>query len=206
MNTQPSPQINFLEIVDNYVVYAIGPNVYQIEVTAQDLEEAFGVESRDWESPIGKHYGDQCAAISSLEDVHQSDYLQLIAGLSYKAEDITDSYESPIERYKAQQAQLAQIEEKETLLRQQLKELEELRYQIVCQEISKSDLIAFALDKRGIKDYYFIEERRGFSPSDEIKRTLKINGVTTAVTLDLESGILLFDGQPVSDKTLSFIR
>lgn len=98
MNTQPTTpnQINFLEVVDNCIVYSVGSNVYQIEVSADDLEFVFGTETREWESPLGQHYSDDCATISNLSEVHESDYLTVIESLQSHAQDITDSYESPV--------------------------------------------------------------------------------------------------------------
>lgn len=105
MNTQSSPPINFLETVDSYIVYAIGSNVYQIEVTAEDLEEVLGVEVRKWECNYsGKFYSDNEPIYATLAEVHEADYTLLITALSAKAEDVTDSYEGPVTmigKYKA---------------------------------------------------------------------------------------------------------
>jgi hypothetical protein len=98
MNTQPTTpnKINFLGVVDNFIIYAIGSNVYQIEVDQDDLEFVFGTETREWESPLGQHYSDDCATISCLSEVYESDYLTVIESLQSHAQDITDSYENPV--------------------------------------------------------------------------------------------------------------
>lgn len=99
MQTQPSTpnKINFLETVDNFIVYSIGSNIYQIEVTKEDLEEVLGLEARKWECNYsGKFYADNEPIYASLSEVSQLDYPLLITTLMSKAEDISDAYEGPI--------------------------------------------------------------------------------------------------------------
>lgn len=99
MQTQPNTpnHINFLEIVDDSIVYSIGNNVYQVEIDQDDLEFVFGVKERydeDWVT--GSSSYDLAPVIESLNEVHESDYVKLITACISKAEDITDSYEGPI--------------------------------------------------------------------------------------------------------------
>lgn len=115
MQASSTPAINFLETVDNFIVYAIGSNVYQIEVTAEDLEEIFGTEFSEWESPIGQSYMDDYPTIVSLEEVDKSDYVLVITTLMARAEDITDAYESPVTAFEKEIMRIAFLSNQENV-------------------------------------------------------------------------------------------
>lgn len=103
---------------------------------------------------------------------------------------------SLIEKYKAQQMQLAALEDRETALEKELAKLQELRKQIICEEISKADLIDEALIEVGITNHYFPNQHgSGFCSWDEVRKEVIIEGERVVVSLDLETKTLLFDGK-----------
>lgn len=196
MQAQTSPRINFLEIVDDYIVYAIGNAVYQIQVTAEDLEEVFGTESHDWEcNRTGRHFVDTSAAIVDLSEVHESDYHLLITTLKEKAEDVTSSYEGAsfaIRKFKSQRARLDRLAEKESQLRKELAKVEETVDLIMTEPITAYDLIGKALDEAGVENYRFLDWPVRPTPFGVVAKWVNIGGVATAVHLSLEDGILEF--------------
>jgi len=121
MTTQPSTpnKINFLEIVDSYIVYSIGNSVYQIEVTQEDLEDVLGSETRKWECNYsGKFYSDNEPIYASLEEVNEMDYVILITTLISKAEDITDAYEKPITDSERELMRIIELSNQESVRRE----------------------------------------------------------------------------------------
>jgi ribosomal protein L29 len=105
-----------------------------------------------------------------------------------------------IKKYKTQQIHLAGIEEREAALNKELSELLNLRKEIACEEISKTNLIENALNEAGIENIYF-PNQRGIPMwlQDDIKREVFVNGVRTDVSLNLETGELLLDGKPLEE-------
>lgn len=101
-----------------------------------------------------------------------------------------------IEKYKTQQAQLFALEEREDALQREIAEIQKLRKEVVCEEISKAELIEEALTTAGFENFYFPNERNtGFRAWDDVKREVIIDGARVVVTLDLETQTLFFDGK-----------
>lgn len=105
-------------------------------------------------------------------------------------------------QYKCEQVRLNSMKEQEAYLWGQLQALRAEIHNYESEVTSGADVLEEALEKHGISNYYFVNER----PRDTVRtitRTLVLKGDYVEACFDTETGVLLLDGQTVFKKTFS---
>ena len=101
-----------------------------------------------------------------------------------------------LQKYNEQEAVLAKIEEKEAQLQKELKNLEEQRKEIMCDVITRTDVITDALLECGVTELKYFSQP--VATTDWLKVDAFVQGFFAEVSLNIRTGVLLIDRkQPV---------
>ena len=96
-----------------------------------------------------------------------------------------------LQKYNEQEAVLAELDEQELQLQKELKNLEEQRKEIMCEVITRTDVITEALLAKGIKKVAYLS--KPYATTDWLKAEVYIEGFTTGVSLNIHTGVLLIE-------------
>ena len=96
-----------------------------------------------------------------------------------------------LEKYNEQEKILANLDEQELSLQKEIKKIEEQRKEIMCEVITRTDLITEALFKKGIKKIAYLS--RPIATTDWLKAEVYIEGFSTEVSLNIHTGNLLIE-------------
>lgn len=96
-----------------------------------------------------------------------------------------------LEQYNEQQALLVELEEQELQLEKQIKAIREQRKEIMCEVITRTDVITEAILAKGIKKVAYLS--KPYATTDWLKAEVYIEGFTTGVSLNIHTGNLLIE-------------
>lgn len=96
-----------------------------------------------------------------------------------------------LEQFNKQEAVLAELDEQEQVLEKRIKALKEQRKEIMCEVITRTDVITEALLAKGIKKVAYLS--KPYATTDWLKAEVYIEGFTTGVSLNIHTGMLLIE-------------
>jgi len=96
-----------------------------------------------------------------------------------------------LQKYNKQEAVLAELDEQEQVLEKQIKDLKEQRKEIMCEVITRTDVLTEAILAKGIKKVAYLS--KPYATTDWLKAEVYIEGFTTGVSLNIHTGVLLMN-------------
>lgn len=96
-----------------------------------------------------------------------------------------------LEQFNKQQALLVELEEQELQLEKQIKAIKEKRQEIMCEVITRTDVLTEAILAKGIKKVAYLS--KPYATTDWLKAKVYIEGFTTGVSLNIHTGNLLIE-------------
>lgn len=100
-----------------------------------------------------------------------------------------------LEQYNQQRNALISLNEQEELLNAALKLIRKQRKELMCYYVTESDVLSDALDAAGIESYFSFKDLRVVG--SVIMAEAFLYGKYIPVSFNLETGLLLIDGNPV---------
>lgn len=101
-----------------------------------------------------------------------------------------------LEQFNKQEAVLAELDEQELQLQKELKALKEQRKEIMCEVITRTDVITDALLECGVTELKYFSQP--VATTDWLKVDAFVQGFFAEVSLNIRTGVLLIDRkQPV---------
>lgn len=96
-----------------------------------------------------------------------------------------------LEKYNEQEAVLANLDEQEIELEKQIKAIKEKRQEIMCEVITRTDVLTEAILAKGIKKVAYLS--KPYATTDWLKAEAYIEGFTTGVSLNIHTGVCLIE-------------